>query len=140
MFDETTDCTITEQMAIHGSYIDKQTGKLKTCYLTTIDVLGPELEAIKSGSDTDTCISLEASTITKRILEYLQRAGLDMTKLRGTGTDGAATMTGRTGVVVRLKQITPSAIGVLCAAHRLNSALSQEADKVQYVKNFQNIL
>ena len=46
MFDETTDCTITEQLPIHGSYIDKQTGVLKTCYLTTIDVLGPELEAI----------------------------------------------------------------------------------------------
>ena len=136
MFDETTDCTITEQLAIHGRYIDKQTGELKTCYLSTIDVLGPELEAIKSGGDTDTCISLGASTITKRILE---RTGLDMTKLRGIGTDGAATMTGcRTGVVVRLKQITPSAIGVHCAAHRLNLASSQAVDKVQYVKK--NIL
>lgn len=135
MFDETTDCTITEQLAIHGRYIDKQTGELKTCYLSTIDVLGPELEAIKSGGDTDTCISLGASTITKRIQEYSEWTALDMTKLRGIGTDGAATMTGcRTGVVVRLKQITPS------AAHRLNLASSQAADKVQYVKRFQNIL
>ena len=29
-----------------GRYIDEQTGELKTCYLTTIDVLGLELEAI----------------------------------------------------------------------------------------------
>ena len=50
-------------------------------------------------------------------------------------------MTGcRTGVVVHLKQITPSAIGVHCAAYRLNLASSQAADKVQYVKKFQNIL
>ena len=64
-----------------------------------------------------------------------------MTKLRGISTDGAATMTGcRTGVVVRLKQITPSAISVHCAAHRLNLASLQAADKVQYVKKFQNIL
>ena len=141
MFDETTDCTITEQLTIHGRYIDKQTGELKSCYLTTIDVLGPELEAIKFGGDTDTCISVGASTITKRILEYTERTGLDMTKLTGIGTDGAATMTGcRTGVVTRLKQITPSAISVQCAAHRLNLASSQAADKVQYVKKFQNNL
>ena len=75
-----------------GTYIDKQTGELKSCYLTTIDVLGPELEAIKSGGDTDTCISVGASTITKRILEYTERTGLDMTKMRGIGTDGAATI------------------------------------------------
>ena len=63
-----------------------------------------------------------------------------MTKLRGIGTDGAATMTGcRTGVVVRLKQITPSAISVHCAAHRLNLASSQAADKVQYVKKFRQL-
>ena len=75
------------------------------------------------------------------LLEYLERAGLDMTKLRGIGADGAATMRGcGTCVVVRLKQITPSAIGVHCAAHRLNLASSQAADKVQYVKKFQNIL
>ena len=124
-----------------GTYIDKQTGELKSCYLTTIDVLGPELEAIKSGGDTDTCISVGASTITKRILEYTERTGLDMTKMRGIGTDGAATMTGcRTGVVTRLKQITPSANSVQCAAHRLNLASSQAADKVQYVKKFQNII
>ena len=112
MFDE-TDCTITEQLAIHGRYINKQTRELKICYFTTIDVLDP-------------------STITKR---YTERIGLNLT------TDGAATMTGcRTGVVVRLKQITPSAISVHCTAHRLNLASSQAADKVQHVKRFQNIL
>ena len=58
MFDATTDCTITEQLAIHGRYIDKQTGELKTCSLTTIDVLGPELEAIKSGGDTALALEL----------------------------------------------------------------------------------
>ena len=50
-------------------------------------------------------------------------------------------MTGcRTGVVVRLKQIAPSAIGVHCAAHRLNLASSQAAEKIPYMKKFQNIL
>ena len=71
MFDKTTDSTITEQLTIHGiyMYIEKQTGALKTRYLTTIDVLGPEVDAIKSGG-VDTCISLGAATTTKRIIEY----------------------------------------------------------------------
>ena len=44
-----------------------------------------------------------------------------MNKIRGIGTDGASTMMGcRNGVVAQLKRITPSAIGVYCAAHRLN--------------------
>ena len=135
MFDETTDCTITEQLTIHGRYISKQTGELKNCYLTTIDVLGPELEALRSCHDTESCISVGASTITKRILEFTDKASLDMTRLRGISTDGAATMIGcRTGVVVRLKELTPSAVTVHCAAHRLNLASSQAANKVQYVK------
>ena len=143
MFDETTDCTVTEQLAIHGRYISKETGELKTHYLTVIDVLGPEIEALRSGGDgnAESCISVGASTITKRIMEFTEKNFLDMAKLRGIGTDGAATMAGcRTGVVVRLKKITPSAIGVHCAAHRLNLASSQAAAKIPYVNKFQNIL
>lgn len=30
MFDETTDCTVTEQLAIHGRYIHNETGELKS--------------------------------------------------------------------------------------------------------------
>lgn len=43
-----------------------------------------------------------------------------MDKLRGVGTDGAATMLGcRTGVVVRLTERVPTLMGIHCAAHRL---------------------
>ena len=34
MFDGTTDCTVTEQLALHGRFIDKTTGNLKSCYLS----------------------------------------------------------------------------------------------------------
>ena len=135
--------TVTEQLAIHGRYIHKLTGELKSHYLKVIDTLKPEIDALNSGvaGDLDTCISIGASTITKRVTEFTAQAGLDMAKMRGIGTDGAATMTGcRTGVVVRLKETTPSAIGVHCAAHRLNLASSHAADGIPYVKKFQNIL
>ena len=74
---------------------------------------------------------------------FVEQASLDMSKLRGIVTDGAATMVGcHTGVVTLLQAIQPSAIRVHCAAHRLNLhvASSQAGDSVQYVKYFKNIL
>ena len=145
MLDETTDCTVTEQLVIHGRYIDHATGELKSHYLKVIDTLQPEVEALGTGSqsvsDVDTCISVCAQTITNRVCEYVASAELDMAKMRGIGTDGASTMMGcHSGVVARLKTITPSAIGVHCAAHRLNLASSQAGDSVSYVKRFSSIL
>lgn len=71
----------------------------------------------------------------------MTEAELDMSKLRGIGTDGASTMIGcKNGVVTRLKSLVPSAIGVHCAAHRLNLASSQASVSVPYVKKFHTIL
>ena len=145
MLNETTDCTVTEQLVIHGRYIDNATGELKSHYLKLIDTLQPEVEALGTGSqsvsDVDTCISVCAQTITNQDCEYVASAELDMAKTRGIGTDGASTMMGcHSGVVACLKTITPSAIGVHCAAHRLNLASSQAGDSVSYVKRFSSIL
>ena len=63
-----------------------------------------------------------AETITSRVCGYIEQVSLDMAKLCGIGTDGAATMVGsRTGVVTRLQAIQPSAIGVHCAVGISNS-------------------
>ena len=142
MLAETTDCTVTEQLALHGRCIDPSSGELKSYYLKAIDVLQPEIDSLVSGSQSvDSCISVCARTITSRVCEYVASANLDMAKMRGIATDGASTMMGRhSGVVARLKTITPSAIGVHCAAHRLNLASSQAGDTVSYVKRFGNIL
>ena len=95
MFDETTDCSVTEQLAIHGRYIDKESGALKSCYLKVIDILQPEIDALQDTSthtEMDTRISVCASTVRERICEFISEAQLDTTKLRGIGTDGAATV------------------------------------------------
>ena len=143
--DETTDCTLTEQLVLHGRCIDHGTGELKSHYLKVIDTLQPEIEALGTGSesqsisDVDTCISVCAQT-TNRVCECVASAELDMAKMRGIGTDGASTIMGcHSGVVARHKTITPSAIGVHCAAHHLNLASSQ-GDSVSCVKRFSNIL
>ena len=120
MFDETTDCTITEQLAVHGRFINKDTGDLESHFLKVIDVLVPENANVnyEDQEETERAISVSATTITKRIFEYTEKAGFDMDKLRGVGTDGAATMLGcKSGVVVRLKEQTPTLIGVHCAEH-----------------------
>lgn len=142
MLDETTDCTVTEQLALHCRYIEKASGNLKSCYLRTIDVLKPEIESVSSESSQDTCISVNAATITKRVEEFFSVANINAAlKLRGIGTDGASTMIGhRNGVVTRLKKLVPTAIGIHCAAHRLNLASSQAADTVAYVKKFSSVL
>ena len=147
MFDESTDCTVTEQLVIHCRYILKDTAtgelQLQSKFLKVIDVLGPsESETSEGESETQRVVSLSADAISARITSYLKDdVKLDMNKIRGIGTDGASTMMGcRNGVVAQLKRITPSAIGVHCAAHRLNLASSQAGESVPYIKKFNVIL
>jgi len=143
MFDESTDCTVTEQLVIHCRYIEKDTGELQSQFLKVIDVLGPsESETSEGESDSQRVVSLSADAISARICSYLKDdVKLDMNKIRGIGTDGASTMMGcRNGVVAQLKRITPSAIGVHCAAHRLNLASSQAGESVPYIKKFNVII
>lgn len=91
MLDETTDCAVTEQLAIHARYIHATTGELKSTYLKIIDLLHSRVSCD---------VSAGAETITSCVRTYIEQAALDMAKLRGIGTDGAATMIGcRTGVV-----------------------------------------
>ncbi len=142
MIDESTDCTVTEQLVLHGRYIDLETGELKSHYLKVLDVLEPAVQAVHTGSsESNPSISLSAETIANRVFEYIESAGLDITRMRGIGTDGASAMIEcHNGVVKRLKSIAPSLICVHCAAHRLNLASTQAGDKVLYVKNFSVIL
>lgn len=53
MFDETTDCTVTEQLAVHGRFINKETGALESHFLKVMDVLGPEIASVNSEEQAD---------------------------------------------------------------------------------------
>ena len=75
LFDETTDCTVTEQLAIHGRFINKNSGELQSHYYTVIDVLHP---SDVNDENSSVVISLNAETITKKILEYTDAAQLNM--------------------------------------------------------------
>ena len=59
----------------------------------------------------------------------------------GFGSDGAAVMTStRNGVTGRLQRMNPKLVNIHCIAHRLALATSQAAEKVNYLKEFQEIL
>ena len=61
--------------------------------------------------------------------------------MRGIGTDGAATIVEcRNEAAKRLKTHCPSAIGVHCAAHRLNLASSHAGNSAAFVKQFHTII
>ena len=86
MLDETTDCSVVEQLAIDGRYISPTTGELKCHYLKIIDLLHSE------SHEDNASVHAGAETITSRVCGYIEQVSLDMTKLRGIGTDGAATI------------------------------------------------
>ena len=68
----------------------------------------------------------DSSTIVEKITECLKRKNIDIIDMVGIGTDGASVITGRkNGVVQKLKEYSPSLIGVHCAAHHCALATSQ---------------
>ena len=82
-----------------------------------------------------------AETIEAAILKYLDNKSLEVSKLGGFGSDGAAVMTGRhTGVATRLKARTQKMISIHCVNHRLALAAAHSADNIPYLQRFKTNL
>ena len=82
-----------------------------------------------------------AETIEAAILKYLDNKSLEVSKLGGFGSDGAAVMTGRhTGVATRLKARTQKMISIHCVNHRLALAAAHAADNIPYLQRFKTNL
>ena len=59
------------------------------------------------------------------MLKTLSQIGIDVSKMRGQGCDGAAAMSGRlNGAQVHIREVIPPALYAHCAAHSLNLAVS----------------
>ena len=120
MIDESTDRANKKQLLAYVQYFHEK--KLKTNLLENIEI---------------TTAKADAETITSKILTELNIKGLDIRKMVGIGTDGASVMTGRkSGVVVRLREHTPSLVGIHCAAHRCALAASQAAKQIPQLKEY----
>lgn len=127
MFDETTDCSIVEQLVIHTSFNDPD-GAVEIKFLKMLDALKPA-ECDEDNSSNDHIVSLNASNIARRVKDYVASKHLMFSKFVGIGTDGASVMTGKhNGAVKQIvdfqldaqAESAPSkceAVRVHCAAH-----------------------
>lgn len=72
-----------------------------------------------------------ASELTNDIIVSVEESGLDLSKCRGQGYDGAANMCGiYIGVQARIAAKEPTAVYVHCASHNLNLILN-DAVRIQ---------
>ncbi|KAK8772370.1 hypothetical protein V5799_024386 [Amblyomma americanum] len=146
MFDETTDCATLEQLVIHCRYMFN--GELNVKFLAMIDVL-PVLDILQPHVNDERALALNATNIACAVEGFMAKKGLLFDTLRGIGTDGAPVMTGKKGGAVKLlidKQNALTApqsfqaVGIHCAAHKLNLAACQASKAVPYVNKFKELL
>ena len=81
----------------------------------------------------------DSASITSQLLAYFQQNGVDLSKLYGMGSDGAAVMIGKhTGVSQLLKDSSPFLVEMHCVAHRLALAcvdLAKEIPEIRFVES-----
>lgn len=122
--DESCDVSNFKKLIVYLTYIDED-GYGKTAF---VDILN-----INDG---------KADTIVNSLKSTMEKLNIDLNKIVGLGTDGAAVMTGcKGGVGVRLK--TAGATHLLqihCSAHRVSLALSQAAKNIKQTKDLENTL
>ena len=122
LIDESTDMAVNQNMLVYIRIVYQ--GEPETHFLS--------LKRIKTAN---------AETLCDTVIRTLEEKNLDLNKLVGIATDGAATMIGRkSGVVVRLRNKVPYLLSFHCIAHRLALASAQAADAVPYLIKFQEIV
>jgi hypothetical protein len=117
MADESTDVSSKEEMSICGRWV--KDGKAMEHFL-----------GILRAHEVD-----EQSLTQLYLLDFLQDKGLDVKKVRGLGFDGANTMSGaKSGLQLRVRFHTPSALYVHCRCHQLQLASVHAAGDHNEVK------
>ncbi|KAM9330997.1 zinc finger MYM-type protein 1-like [Gastrophryne carolinensis] len=82
-----------------------------------------------------------AAGLENSILESIEKKGLDLSKCRGQGYDGAATMSGiYTGVQARIISKEKNALYIHCAAHNLNLVLQDAVSDINQISNFFDVV
>lgn len=119
--DESTDISTVKQLVIYVRIIHD--GKPETHFL--------QLQEIANGT---------AETITSALLASCREYNIDISKVMGFGSDGAAVMIGeKSGVSTRLKEANSKLVSVHCA-HRLSLATSQSADAIPQLKRMKSTM
>lgn len=78
----------------------------------------------------------DAEAISQSILSCMEQWGLDITKLRGQGYDGASVMNGHvSGVQSRIREVSPKAVYDHCRSHNLNLVVTHSRKTVHPIRN-----
>lgn len=119
--DEATDSATKEQISICLRFIDNSSPA--RCMLREEFVAFTEAEGLRG------------EVLANTFLHCLRENGVDLTKLRGQGYDGASNMSGKhRGVQAVVQQQFPSATYVHCRAHVLNLCLVHSS-KLPIIRN-----
>ena len=109
--DETTDVSCQEQLSLCARYLNDDFA-IEECFLQFVPI-------------TD----LSGKNLVSTIITKLSQFGINVSKMRGQGYDGAAAMSGKlNGAQAHIREIIPTALYVHCAAHSLNLAVSNSCD------------
>ena len=109
--DETTDISCQEQLTLCARHVSDDFA-IEESFLQFVPI-------------TD----LSGKNLASTILNNLSDTGIDVSKMRGQGYDGATAMSGRlNGAQAYIREIIPTALYVHCAAHNLNLAVSNSCD------------
>lgn len=128
ILDTTQDLSKIDQLSVIFRYIsitendDRVPKEIKICesFLGFISVADCSAEGLKT-----------------EILNTIKEYGIDLSKCRGQGYDGANVMSGvYGGLQALIKEHAPNADYVHCAAHALNLILNDAAKRVPEVSNF----
>ena len=127
IIDESTDISVTKQLGLCVQYFDVERAIVQVCNLKLLEITNSTSEAI-----TDAILSYFTSKAPKKV---------NIGKLAGAATDGAAVMTGcNEGVTTRIKALVPTLIATHCSAHRLSLAVCEACNSSMSVKRFEKVL
>ena len=125
LIDESTNIAINKHLVLYARIVDS-TFEPKTYFLRNVTL---------------TDAKSDAKVIFRAVSEALKEEGLDLGRVTGFGSDGAAVMVGRkSGVATQVKQASPHCVNVHCMAHRLNRASSQASKNIPFIKEVEATL
>ena len=126
--DEVCDISVTENLVTFVQFYCASTKQVETKVLSCQDILSEFSSA-------------NAVAIKSLLCTELTKHGLDVKKLTGFASDGAAVMTGKNqGVAALLREETPSMVNIHCVCHRLALACTGSNESLNYIKTVETLL
>lgn len=110
--DETTDCSIKEQMTVCARFVDTGKPCIKEVFLGFIEIE-----------------SLTGEFLYETLMAFMKCHGLDIAYLRGQAYDGGSNLSGKfKGLQALIRKVQPLAHYTHCYNHRLNLVISKCSD------------